>query len=131
MNVLTNMRLGVLAVALQLLAVAALAQEAESRRAARWDFGLEGMLGVSAGPDFYALNVGGPSLLLQVHRHWKVGFGALPSFYVKEGSTGAKLGVSPRVDYKSFVLIAPFFHFEQSDRWVWSVGLGYKFHRRK
>jgi len=96
-----------------------------------WEVGLEGMLGFAAGNDFYAFNVGGPSLLLQVHRHWKVGVGALPSFYVKEGKSGAKLGVSPRIDFKNLVLIVPFFHFDQSDTWVWSVGLGYKFHKKK
>jgi hypothetical protein len=120
-------------VALAWTSATALAQGHEDQpRTPRWDFALEGMLGVAIGPDFYAFNVGGPSLLLQVHRHWKVGVGALPSFYVKEGNPGAKLGASPRVDYKnSLVLIAPFFHFEHTNRWVWSVGLGYKFHRKR
>ncbi|MFD2036319.1 hypothetical protein ACFSKL_16060 [Belliella marina] len=97
----------------------------------KWDIGLEGMFGVAIGNDFYAFNVGGPSLLLRLNEDWRVGFGALPSFYIKEGKTGAKLGVSPRIDYKNFVLIAPFFHFDNPDKWVWSVGLGYKFHKKK
>lgn len=97
----------------------------------KWDIGLEGMLGFAVGNDFYAINVGGPSLMLSLNDDWKVGVGALPSFYIKEGKTGAKLGVSPRIDYKSFVLIAPFLHFEGTDQWVWSIGLGYKFHRKK
>ena len=96
----------------------------------KWDIGLEGMIGFAAGKEFYAFNVGGPSLLLRLNQDWKVGVGALPSFYIKEGKTGAKLGVSPRIDYKNIVLIAPFFHFDNPDSWTWSVGLGYKFHRK-
>lgn len=94
-----------------------------------WDLGLEGMIASSVGNDFYAFNVGGPSFQLRLNQDWKVGFGALPSFYVKSGRPGAKLGVAPRVDYKQFVLIAPFFHFEENNEWVWSVGIGYKFHK--
>lgn len=97
----------------------------------KWDIGLEGMLGIAVGKDFYAFNVGGPSLMLRLNDKWKVGVGAIPSFYVKAGKTGAKLGVSPRIDYKNFALIAPFFHFDSTDKWVWSVGLGYKFHQKK
>lgn len=96
----------------------------------RWDVGLEGMLGVAAGKDFYAFNVGGPMLLLRLTKDLRIGVGGLPSFYIKEGKTGAKLGVSPRIDYKNFVLIAPFFHFESNDQWIGSIGLGYKFHKR-
>lgn len=96
-----------------------------------WDIALEGMLGFAAGNDFYAFNVGGPTLMLALNKDLKIGVGALPSFYIKEGKTGAKLGVSPRVDYRNFVLIAPFFHFDNPDKWVWSVGMGYKFHKKK
>ena len=96
----------------------------------KWDIGLEGMFGMAVGKDFYAFNVGGPSLLLRLNNDLKVGFGALPSFYIKEGKTGAKLGVSPRIDYKNLVLIAPFFHFDDPSSWTWSVGIGYKFHRK-
>ncbi|NBP69501.1 MAG: hypothetical protein EBU52_12220, partial [Cytophagia bacterium] len=88
--------------------VSAYAQEKED---AKWDLGLEGMAAFAVGEDFYAFNVGGPSLLLRLNKDLKIGFGALPSFYVKEGRSGAKLGVSPRIDYKNFVVIAPFFHF--------------------
>jgi hypothetical protein len=95
-----------------------------------FDWGMEGMLGVSFGPEFYAVNVGGPSLFLNINPDWKVGVGALPSLYVHEGKLGARLGVAPRVDYRQFALFVPFFHMDSDDRWVWSVGLGYKFHRR-
>ncbi|WP_246535463.1 hypothetical protein [Litoribacter ruber] len=92
------------------------------------DFGLEGMLGVSVGPDFYAVNVGGPSLFLNINPDWKVGVGALPSLYVYEGKLGARLGVAPRVDYRKLAFFVPFFHMDSQDQWVWSVGMGYKFH---
>ncbi|NBW38406.1 MAG: hypothetical protein EBR30_25975 [Cytophagia bacterium] len=108
--------------------VSAYAQEKED---AKWDLGLEGMAAFAVGEDFYAFNVGGPSLLLRLNKDLKIGFGALPSFYVKEGRSGAKLGVSPRIDYKNFVVIAPFFHFETSGKWIGTVGFGYKFHKVK
>lgn len=94
------------------------------------DFGLEGMLGVSVGKDFYLINVGGPSLLLAINKDWKIGVGALPSIYVSDGKLGTRLGVSPRVDYKNLVIIMPFFHREAVNKWIWSVGLGYKFHKK-
>jgi hypothetical protein len=100
----------------------------ESNGNPKWDVGLEGMMGVAVGKDFYAFNVGGPTLMLRLNNDWKIGVGALPSFYIKEGKTGAKLGVSPRIDFRNFALIAPFFHFESTHKWVWTVGLGYKFH---
>jgi len=61
---------------------------------------------------------------------FKIGFGALPSLYSLEGKLGARLGVSPRIDYKNFVLIAPFFHRDTADEWTGSIGFGYKFHRK-
>lgn len=96
----------------------------------KWDIGLEGMLGVSFGKDFYSLNVGGPVFSLVLNKDLKIGMGALPSLYLFEGKLGARLGVSPRIDYKNLVLIAPFFHRDTSDEWIWSVGFGYKFHRK-
>lgn len=95
-----------------------------------WDLALEGMAATSIGKDFYAFNVGGPSLLLRLTKDLKVGVGAFPSFYILEGKSGARLGVSPRVDYKNLVFIAPFFHRDTADEWIWSVGLGYKFHKK-
>lgn len=77
------------------------------------------------------MNVGGPSLFLVLNKNWKIGIGALPSIYYLEGKLGARLGVSPRIDYKNFVIMAPFFHRDKTDEWIWSLGLGYKFHRKK
>lgn len=92
---------------------------------------VEGMLAFSAGQDFYSMNVGGPSLFLILNRNWKIGIGALPSLYLLNGKLGARLGVSPRIDYKSWVLIAPFFHRDTTGEWISSVGLGYKFHKKQ
>lgn len=97
----------------------------------KWDVGLEGMIGISVGKDFYSMNVGGPSLFLVLNKDWKIGIGALPSIYLLNGKLGARLGVSPRIDYKNLVLFAPFFHRDSADEWIWSVGLGYKFHKKK
>jgi hypothetical protein len=109
-----------------------LSQEIPSmEKTSNWDVGLEGMLGVSFGRDFYAVNVGGPGLFLVLNENLKIGVGALPSLYSHEGRLGARLGVSPRIDYKNMVFIAPFFHKDNRDIWIGSVGFGYKFHRKK
>lgn len=97
----------------------------------QWDIGLEGAIGISLGIDFYSVNVGGPSLFVVLNKDWKIGVGALPSLYLLEGKLGARLGVSPRIDYKNWVLLAPFFHRDKTDEWIWSVGFGYKFHKKK
>lgn len=97
----------------------------------KFDWGFEGMAGVSVGKNFYAFNVGGPSLLLRLNKDLKIGVGAFPSFYVFNGKTGARLGVSPRIDYKNFVVIVPFYHRDSVDEWIGSLGLGYKFHKKK
>lgn len=100
-------------------------------QSSKWDVGLEGMLGVSFGDDFYSMNVGGPSLFLNLNKDLKIGIGALPSLYLLNGKLGARLGVAPRIDNKNIVLFAPFFHRDRTDQWIWSVGFGYKFHKRK
>jgi hypothetical protein len=98
---------------------------------AKFNIGLEGMIGVSFGNDFYSVNVGGPGLFLVFNKDLKIGVGALPSLYLLEGKLGARLGVAPRIDYKNLVLFAPFFHRDTVDEWIWSVGIGYKFHQKK
>jgi hypothetical protein len=72
-----------------------------------------------------------PSLFLVLNKDLKIGVGALPSIYLLESRLGARLGVSPRIDYKNIVFIAPFFYRDKTDKWIWSVGLGYKFHKKK
>lgn len=93
--------------------------------------GIEGMLGFSMGNNFYSVNVGGPALFLVLNDDWKIGVGALPSIYSLNGKLGARLGVAPRIDHKNLVFFAPFFHRDRTDEWIWSVGFGYKFHRKK
>jgi hypothetical protein len=87
----------------------------------RWQLGLEGMLGVSFGNNFYSVNVGGPALFLTLSKDLKIGVGALPSLYSLDGKLGARLGVSPRIDYKNLVFIAPFFHRDTADEWIGSI----------
>jgi hypothetical protein len=87
------------------------------------------MAGFSAGRNFYAFNVGGPSFMIQAKPSFRFGFGALPSFYVLNGKTGARLGVSPRLEFGNLVLIAPFFHRESTGEWISSFGIAYRFHK--
>ena len=67
---------------------------------------------------------------LYLNKNLKIGIGALPSIFLYNDKLGARLGVSPRVDYKNIVLIAPFFHRDVTGEWIPSVGLGYKFHKK-
>lgn len=97
----------------------------------KFNVGLEGMLGFSVGNKFYSMNVGGPSLYLVLNKDWKIGVGAFPSLYLLNGKLGARLGVAPKVEYKNLVFFAPFFYREKTEQWIWSIGLGYKFHRKK
>jgi hypothetical protein len=105
--------------------------EKKETKSNKLEVSLEGMLAASVGKEFYSFNVGGPALGLKLNENLKIGVAAYPSFYVKSGKTGAKLGVGPRIDYKNLVLISPFFSFESQDEWVWTIGLGYKFHAKK
>lgn len=96
----------------------------------KFEIGLEGMLFASVGKNFYAFNVGGPSLQLRITNDLKAGVAAMPSFYVRDGRSGAKLAVGPRIDFKNLVFALPFFHFDTSETWIMTAGLGYKFHRK-
>jgi hypothetical protein len=102
----------------------------QNEKTSKVDFALEGIAGVAFGKNFTSFNVGGPSLLLNINQKVKIGFGALPSFYIRDGKTGAKLGVAPRLDIKNWAFFVPFYHFDTTDEWLWSVGVGYKFHRK-
>ena len=92
---------------------------------------LDGMLGVTVGPGFVSLNIGGPSLSLVLNQDFKVGVGALPSLYIEDGKTTPKLGIGPRVDLKKVSIIAPFFPAQPTGKWSGSLGLAYKFGRKK
>jgi hypothetical protein len=101
-----------------------------TKNRSKLDLGLEGMIGLSFGNEFYALNVGGPALFLALNKDLKIGIGAFPSLYLLDDRLGARLGVSPRIDYKNLVVMAPFYHRDRTETWIWSVGLGYKFHKK-
>jgi hypothetical protein len=106
-----------------------IAQSQETKNQ-NFEVGLEGMLFTSVGKNFYSFNVGGPSLQLRITNSFKAGVAAMPSFYVRDGKTGAKLAVGPRIDYKNLVFALPFFHFGTSETWIMTAGIGYKFHRK-
>lgn len=95
-----------------------------------FEVGLEGMFFTSFGKNFYSFNIGGPSLQLRITKDLKAGVAAMPSFYVRDGETGAKLAVGPRIDFKNFVFALPFFHFDTTETWIMTAGIGYKFHRK-
>lgn len=97
----------------------------------KFDFALEGMVGMSIGKNFFSWNVGGPGFYLVVNKNFKVGVGALPSLFLLNGKLGARLAVAPRIDYKNYVFVAPFFHRDVTGEWISSIGLGYKFHKKK
>ncbi|MEI7979881.1 MAG: hypothetical protein WCI53_13620 [Bacteroidota bacterium] len=92
-----------------------------------FNVGIEGAIGFSVGKDFYAFNVGGPSLNLRVTNDLKIGVGALPSFYFKNGKPGARLGVAPKLGYKKISLYMPSYFFDSTGKWIITVGLGYTF----
>ncbi len=102
----------------------------DTAKASNWDIGLEGMVAVSVGKEMYGFNAGGPSFNLRLNKMVKIGVGAFPSFYVRDGKPGAKLSVGPRIEFKKLVLMAPCYYFESNNKWLWTFGLGYKFHAK-
>jgi hypothetical protein len=93
----------------------------------KWNVGLEGIMAFSAGKNMFAFNVGGPSLLLSLHKTLNVGVCALPTLFLYENKVGLGLGFSPRIDYKNFMIVCPIYKI--GDQWVTTLGLGYKFKR--
>ena len=102
-------------------------QEKLSNNMPQIQFSIDGMVGASFGKNFYTLNIGGPALFLNLHKDFKVGVGMLPSIYSENGKFGTRLGLSPRIDYKSYSFSLPFFPSQPFGKWVGSVGFGYKF----
>jgi hypothetical protein len=116
--------------ALLLIANIAFSQETEKEKRANANLSLEGTIGFSVGKNIISLNVGGPTFMLKCNENWKVGIGALPSIVLLNGNLGARLGVSPRIDYKNLMFTAPFFHIDVTNEWIASFGMGYKFHKK-
>ena len=108
----------------------AFSQNIEVKQTKKVELALEGMAGVSFGDKMVAFNIGGPTLVLNIGKNWRTGLGAFPSFFVRDGKTGARLGVGGRVEYKKIVLFSSFYHFDRTDTWVGTLGLGYKFHKK-
>lgn len=92
---------------------------------------LEGMIGATLGEGFATINIGGPSLSVLIKDGFKVGVGALPSIHIEDGKTTPKLGIGPRIDLKKVSIIAPFFPVQPTGKWAGSLGLAYKFGRKK
>jgi hypothetical protein len=92
---------------------------------------MEGVLSVSFGKNFYSINLGGPSLVVHINKDLRFAAGPVPSLYSTGGKFGPRLGMAPRIEYKSVVFIMPFFTGEKFGDWVGSIGLGYKFRKRQ
>jgi len=90
------------------------------------DFTLEGMIAVSFGDGIVGINVGGPSLKLKM-KNFKIGVGAFPSLIIMDGKATPRLAVSPILEYKKWLLIAPYYGYDSKDNMLWTFGIGYKF----
>lgn len=90
------------------------------------EFGLDGMLGISYGSETLGINVGGPSLKFRVNK-FKIGVGAFPSLIVVDEKAMPRLAVSPIIEYKNVMLIAPYYGYDSDDVQIWTFGLGYWF----
>jgi hypothetical protein len=99
---------------------------AEPKPASKVEYGLEGMIGLSAGHRTVGINVGGPSLKVRIGS-LKAGFGAFPSLVIVDDRAYPRLAVSPIVEYKSFLLITPYYGYDNKDRQIWTFGFGYRF----
>ncbi|WP_423738060.1 hypothetical protein [Chitinophaga caseinilytica] len=105
------------------------AQTSDTTRHRRpFSVGLEGMAGVSFGDKTVAFNVGGPHLKLKLGFSWSVALAAFPSLLIVDRKAEPRLGIGPRLDYRNLVLIVPAFFHNKTDRWIWTAGVGYKFH---
>lgn len=90
------------------------------------DFALEGMIAVAVGDKAVGINVGGPSLKLRLD-DFKIGVGAFPSLLVLDGDAAPRLAVSPIIEYRKWMLIAPYYGYDANKEMIWTFGIGYKF----
>ncbi|KEO72131.1 hypothetical protein EL17_19670 [Anditalea andensis] len=101
-----------------------------------FEAGFKGMAAISFTSQTVAINIGGPHLDYRINKDLAIGVGAFPSLFFSslpslKGDLGKnifepKLGLSPRLDFKNIVLIAPVYHFSSPDRWLWTFGIGIK-----
>jgi hypothetical protein len=90
------------------------------------DVGIDGMLGVSIGNKTVGINVGGPTLKFHVN-NFKIGVGAMPSLFINDKKAVPRLAVSPIIEYKKWMVIAPYYGYNAADKMIWTFGVGYKF----
>lgn len=105
-------------------------QGQEKKENAFWNMGFDGMLASSFSKDLVAFNIGGPSFFWVLNEKIKVGISALPSMVILNNKLGVRLGVSPRIDFKKWVLLMPLYQ-DKTENWIWTFGLGYKFNYKK
>lgn len=80
--------------------------------------GFDGMLAVSYGTKALGLNVGGPSLKYKFTKSFKVGVGAFPSLLIMDDKAQPRLALSPIVEYKNWMLITPYYGYNNKDRQI-------------
>ena len=90
------------------------------------DFALEGMIGLAVGNNTVGINVGGPSLKLNL-KGCKIGVGAFPSLLILNGEAAPRLAVSPIIEYKKWMFITPYYGYDADKKMIWTYGIGYKF----
>jgi hypothetical protein len=101
--------------------------EAVAKPEKKIETGFEGMLAVSFNSKTIGINVGGPSLKFKCSKNFKIGVGAFPSLLILDKKAAPKLGVSPIIEYKHWMLIAPYYGYDAKNKQIWTYGLGYKF----
>ncbi len=89
--------------------------------------GFEGMIGVSFNSKTVCINVGGPSLKFRCSKNFKIGVGAFPSLIIMDKKAYPKLGVSPIIEYRHWMIITPYYGYDTANKMIWTYGLGYKF----
>ncbi|MBD3581938.1 hypothetical protein [Flavobacterium selenitireducens] len=92
----------------------------------KFEYGLDGMVGVSAGERTVGINVGGPSFKVRLCE-FKIGVAAMPSLFIRNDKAVPRLAVGPVAEYKHWMLIVPYYGYDESDRQIWTFGIGYKF----
>jgi hypothetical protein len=116
-------------VAVMLLSIAVKAQEiAAPKPEKKIVMELDGMLAISVGSNTIGINVGGPSLKFKINKNFRIGAGAFPSLVIIDNKAFPKLGVSPSIEYKHWMVIAPYYGYDAKDKMIWTFGLGYRFY---
>jgi hypothetical protein len=92
----------------------------------KFEYGFDGMIGVSVGEKTVGINVGGPSFKVRI-KDFRIGVGAMPSLFIRDDRAVPRLAVGPVAEYKHWMLIVPYYGYDSNDRQIWTFGLGYKF----